>query len=538
MRSLPRQHARPRDERGAILPMVAIMLTVLMVSAAFAVDLGKQRVVRQDMQALADVVALDMVREIRGRTVQAIQADPAWQTAIDQSIARNGRTLGDAPQVEVVLGEVDPDTRAFTALTGAVEPNGVRVTAGGEVDFAFVPGSGGATRTAVAATEPVACFRMGSFALGLSAGNSPLLNALVGDALNLGVLSYDGLADAEISLLGLATELGAASADELLALPDLSLGQLFLASAEVLEREGGSTADVALLETIATSVPALPAVALADLLAITPGADSALTAGLNVLDLVATSAFLSNGSSFLTIPGLQASLGLSGTNLTSNLQVIQRPQFGCGPVDEAEASTSQVAVDLGGTLASIPNILGTTASATTTIDLDVASADGVLKDVSCGTLSPGSPDAMRVDVSDGLVTASVRVNVTLRVLGIPVAGGPIIVSTAPPAAPGSASMTFPDLLGYDTRYTTGSGNIGLTGANVNTSGFVVLGILPLGATLGGLLGGVLSAIVNPLVQALDSAVLTPLLDLLGANVSGADVWGVPRPNCDASALRG
>jgi len=33
-------------------------------------------------------------------------------------------------------------------------------------------------------------------------------------------------------------------------------------------------------------------------------------------------------------------------------------------------------------------------------------------------------------------------------------------------------------------------------------------------------------------------VLTPLLDLLGIQVSGADVWGVPRPNCDASALRG
>lgn len=537
MRSLLRQHARPRDERGAILPMVAIMLTVLMVSAAFAVDLGKQRVVRQDMQALADVVALDMVREIRGRTVQAIQADPAWQTAIDQSIARNGRTLGDAPQVEVVLGEVDPDTRAFTALTGAVEPNGVRVTAGGEVDFAFVPGSGGATRTAVAATEPVACFRMGSFALGLSAGNSPLLNALVGDALNLGVLSYDGLADAEISLLGLATELGAASADELLALPDLSLGQLFLASAEVLEREGGSTADVALLETIATSVPALPAVALADLLAITPGADSALTAGLNVLDLVATSAFLSNGSSFLTIPGLQASLGLSGTDLTSTLQVIQRPQFGCGPVDEAEASTSQVALDLGGTLVGLPSILGTTVSAGMILDLDVASADGVLKDVSCGTLEPGSPDSMRVDVTDGLATLRLTVTVTVRLLGIKIAEGPIVVQTTPPGAPGTAAMTFPTEVSYGTTYTTGSGNIGLTGVAVDTSGFVALG-LPLGFTLNGLLSPILSLIVNPLVATLDSVVLTPLLDLLGANVSGADVWGVPRPNCDASALRG
>lgn len=527
-----------RDERGSVVPMVAIMLSVILVSAAFAVDLGKQRVVRQDMQALADVVALDMARHIRGRSVAAIESDPEWDATLAQSLDRNGSTLGDTPDVEVVLGRVDPDTRAFTVLTGAAEPNGVRVTAGSEIDFAFVPGSGGATRTAVAATQPVACFRLGSFALALDSGNGPLLNALVGDALDLGVLGYDGLADAEVSLLGLATELGAASTEELLALPALTLGQLFLASAAVLEREGGSTADVTLLRTIAATVPVLPAVALADLISLAPGSDAALTAGVNVLDLVATSAFVANGSSFLTVPGVQANLGLTGTGLISRLQVIQEPQLGCGPVDLATASTSQVALDLGGTLADIPDILGTSASATMALDLDVARAEGLLKDVGCGTLEVGSPDSVRVDVTDGLVSVSLTVQVTLRVLGIPVAGGPIVVSTAPPAAPGSAAMTFPTLESYQTSYATGLGGIGLTGVAVNTSGFVALGVLPLGTTLNGLLGGVLSTIVNPLVLALDSTVLTPLFDLLGANVSGADVWGVPRPDCNAAALRG
>lgn len=527
-----------RDERGAVVPMVAIMLTVILVSAAFAVDLGKQRVVRQDMQALADVVALDMARHIRGRTVQAIEADPEWDANLAQSIARNGSTLGDTPDVEVVLGRVDPDTRAFTALTGTAEPNGVRVTAGSAIDFAFVPGSGGATRAAVAATEPLACFRMGSFALALDSGNGALLNALVGDALNVGVLSYDGLADAEVSLLGLAAELGAASAEEVLALPKIGLGPFLLATAAVLEREGGSTADVTLLETIAATVPTLAPVSLADLVSLTPGADAAMTAGLNVLDLVATSAFVANGSGFLTIPGLQANLGLTGTGLTSRLQVIQEPQVGCGAVDEAAASTSQIAVDLGGTLASLPSILGFQVSASMTLDLDVASADGLLKDVSCGTLGPGSPDTMRVDVSDGLVAATLTVQVTVRGLfGIPIAGGPIRVRTTPPAAPGSATMTFPSELSYDTGYSTGSGSIGLTGAAVDTTGFVALG-LPLGVTLNGLLSPVLSLVVTPLVASLDQLVLTPLLDLLGANVSGADVFGVPRPDCDASALRG
>lgn len=527
-----------RDERGAVVPMVAIMLTVILVSAAFAVDLGKQRVVRQDMQALADVVALDMARHIRGRSVETIEADPEWDATLAQSIARNDSTLGDTPEVEVVLGRVDPDTRAFTVLTGAAEPNGVRVTAGSAIDFAFVPGSGAATRDAVAATEPLACFRMGSFALALDSGNGALLNALVGDALNLGVLSYDGLADAEVSLLGLAAELGAASAEEVLALPKIGLGPFLLATAAVLEREGGATADVTLLETIATTVPALAPVSLADLVSIAPGADSAMSAGLNVLDLLATSAFVANGENAVAIPGLQAGLGLTGTNLTNELTIIQRPQVGCGPVDEAAASTSQIAVDLGGTLAALPDILGFQVSATMTLDLDVATADGLLKDVSCGTLGPGSPDTMRVDVTDGLASATLTVEVTIRGLfGLPIAGGPIRVRTTPPAAPGSANMTFPSELSYDTGYATGSGSIGLTGAAVDTSGFVALG-LPLGVALNSLLSPVLSLVVNPLVASLDQLVLAPLLDLLGANASGADVFGVPRPNCDASALRG
>lgn len=523
-----------RDERGAVVPMVAIMLTVILVSAAFAVDLGKQRVVRQDMQALADVVALDMARHIRGRSVETIEADPEWDATLAQSIARNDSTLGDTPEVEVVLGRVDPDTRAFTVLTGAAEPNGVRVTAGSAIDFAFVPGSGAATRDAVAATEPLACFRMGSFALALDSGNGALLNALVGDALNLGVLSYDGLADAEVSLLGLAAELGAASADEVLSLPKVGLGAFLLATATVLEREGGSSADVMLLETIAATVPALAPVSLADLVSLAPGADSAMSAGLNVLDLVATSAFVANGENAVAIPGLQAGLGLTGTNLTNELTVIQRPQVGCGPVDEAAASTSQIFIDLGGTLAETPSILGNEVSVDLTLDLEVAEANGILKDVQCGTWEPGSPDTMRVDVADGLLKATLTLDIEITGLfGLPLVSGPIVVTTLPPAAPGSANMTFPSLIAYETPYPTGAGSIGLTGASVNTSG-----LRPLGSLLDSLIAPLLSVVVTPLVSTLDSLVLAPVLDLLGANVSGADVFGVPRPNCDASALRG
>ena len=84
----------PRDERGAIIPMVALLMSVLMGAAAMGVDLGQLRVGRVDMQSLADVVSLDLARQIDGRQTQVIQADPLWAQAREQSVARNHTTYG------------------------------------------------------------------------------------------------------------------------------------------------------------------------------------------------------------------------------------------------------------------------------------------------------------------------------------------------------------------------------------------------------------------------------------------------------------
>lgn len=526
---------RRGNERGSTLPLLAILLVLLVAIAAFGVDLGQQRVVRRDMQALADVVALDMVREIKGRSVTQIQADStSWQTAIGKSVSRNDSTFGDPPTVQVELGTLDESTRAFTVATGNTIPNAVRATARSQIDFAFAPGTGGATRTAVAATKPLACFSLGSYALGLNSGNSVLLNALVNDALNLNVLSYNGLATANVSLLGIATQLGVGTVDALVALPGLSVGQFYAAVATVLQREGGSTANVQLLQTLSASVGALSPINIGQLLSLTSGEDAALGTSLNVLDLVAASAFVANGDSALAIPGLAVNLGI--TNVAAALRIIQKPQFGCGGVNEATAKTSQVALTIGGDLLNPPAILGTTATVSMSLSLDIAEANGLLTKIVCGDPTVAHPDLESVLTTDGLVNLQLRVPVTLKVLGIPVLSGTVEIGTAPPTNAQTAAMSFPTLGSYATAHPTGSGNIGLSGLVVDTSD-LKLGGITLGLTLAPLVSGILTSVVNPLVANLDSALLTPLLDLLGAQVSGADVFGVARPNCNSSALR-
>ena len=95
--------------------MVALLLVVLIPSSAMAVDLGMQRVVRRDMQTLADVVALDVVRLVDGRTASQILAGynglPTLANAVARSVARNDDdVLGDVPTVTAKLAHIDTAT--------------------------------------------------------------------------------------------------------------------------------------------------------------------------------------------------------------------------------------------------------------------------------------------------------------------------------------------------------------------------------------------------------------------------------------------
>ncbi|MEQ1787780.1 MAG: pilus assembly protein TadG-related protein, partial [Acidimicrobiales bacterium] len=95
---------RARRDRGAVLPLVALLMPMLVVVTAIAVDLGRQRSDRRLAQAGADVVALDMIRIVEGRTLDEILADPGTAVALSDSAARNGFTNA----VGFVVNTLDP----------------------------------------------------------------------------------------------------------------------------------------------------------------------------------------------------------------------------------------------------------------------------------------------------------------------------------------------------------------------------------------------------------------------------------------------
>lgn len=575
----------PRDERGAIIPMVAMLLAVLIPSSAMAVDLGMQRVVRRDMQTLADVVALDVVRLVDGRTASQIQGGfnglPTLTDAVTRSVARNDDdVLGDPPTVTATLIHIDTATGvidtvsggAIREVTGTEVPNAVEITAQGSVDFAFAGGRGPAIRTAVAVPSPSSCFRLGSFAAGVDTAQANLLNPLLAKLLNTSSVSgtlvgYQGLAAANITLLDLVgvSGLGVATPDELLKLGGLTVAQFYAAMATVLQNKGGPAASVTLLQYLSTHVNLTQTIAITDLLDITTADSAALAASFSILDLVTGAAYLANGSNTLLVPGLSATVPLLNAGATFSLAVGEAPKLACGAVGKAKARTGQVDLNLNGTLAdlpvTVPLIGGFTVRSSVSSRVFLAAAEGTLTNIVCGdaTLSTNA-EGIDVSVTSGLAS-DLKVTETLQITAtLNLAVGVVTVDvTVPATAETTGGMTTgsvsfrhpPDAYGTAKRY--GSGVVvpqlatpvlpigtkvklkPLLGPQVDVDVSTVPG---LSAALATVLSTATSNVNTSLVTPLNTNLAPTLATELGVTVGGADVFALARPSCSDPGLAG
>jgi uncharacterized membrane protein len=497
--------SQARDDRGAIIPMVAMLLVVLIPSTAIAVDLGMQRVVRRDLQALADVVALDLVRLVDGRTAAQIDSGynglPTMAAALANSVDRNVDVLGDPPQVTVKLAFMDPTTHELETVvgpggqpvtkeaTGSEVPTAVEVRAQGGIDFAFAPGKGNAVRFAIAVPSPSACFRLGSFAVGVDLHDGDLLNALLPGLLDNSTFSstlvgYQGLASADIDLLDLVgvSDLDVASPDELLALDGLTLGQFYAAMASALQADGGDTASVTLLQTLSTKANLTSHLAIRDVLDIESGNTAALAASFNVLDLVVGAAYAANGTNSFAVPGLATQLpGL--TTLMTSLAVGDKPKLACGAVGQARAQTGQVDLTLSGNLADVSTSLTGPSSLTTNLGPLGAVAGGLLTGITSGVVTGGPVTAtthveseVHLARAEGLLTRIVcgDATSTTNAEGIDVAVSASVLSSMSTqqtvAVAGTLTLRVTTLLGLDLDIATITIDLSSTQFSATTQG--------------------------------------------------------------------
>lgn len=579
---------RHREERGVVAIATAIIVCFVMIPvAALAVDIGVQRVARTDMQSLADMVALDLARHLdTGKTAtQWTNNDPSIQDLADKSLALNNNGAGKGAAVAATLGTFDTTTGDFTELPAVSDevPDAVRVVASTTVSFGFKPGEGGATRSAIAQAKTSACFQVGSYAASITPANSELfgdmLKPLIGSS-TIGAVGYNGLASTKINLLDVVESdyIGVGTVSELLSMDNLTVAKVFRASAAVL-RARGLLAEANVFDLAAVSAVASTTIDLGDLFGLSTAGDAALDTDVNALDLLLGTVFLANGDHLLDIDNLQASLGSVAVTNTS-LKVIQRPQIAC---DKDEAKTAQVRLtsdikvsvenspllNQGGAQLRLVDLSGSNDNNIALhLDANLAGARAKLREVSC------NPDTFDIDVWSELASLSLTGQVhlagtvALNLLGVAGVSVPIkldlavTASTSNPAAgPTPTQIKIPPMT-YDDHATVGSAdqtlpqlNVSIVPGTLQVIGNVtvkVLGIpvvvptgdilsalnpvlLPLVAGLAGT--GRIGSVVNPLIDKLN-VIVGQLSSGLGLNLGGADVWGLPTPNCRTPVLRG
>jgi uncharacterized membrane protein len=467
-------------ERGAVIPFLALCISVIVLVGAFSVDLGRAMVLRRDLQRVADITALDASKFLTSGT--ATSQLTSVRNAAVRSAARNNWTL-DPSDVHLVQLSGDTWTRIDTSTS---VPDGVEVVAHGSVSYDFQPGGTSTTRSAVASRQSAAGVEIGTDLATIDTSEATMLNRVFGvfggnSGMALDLVSWRGLATGDVTLGDLAVAAGSSDTDAFLT-ATTTYGEQLQIVARALTAEGDTataTAVDAYRDALSATVTGLT-VRAGDFLSVSTGdADSVAGASLDVLSLLRGELFLARQG--IAVSGTFGSNVLGIGNVTLNAQVVHPPTIAFGPVGTS-ATNGQISFNVSTSLLGVPVQLGASA----------ATGSATLTSVACTAIGPSAS-----------ATASARTTLTgltLSLANLPISLG---LTAAPPTTLSFASP--------------------FTWINSQHVGATTLG---LATTLGGALGPlgpILGTAVNGLLAPLENAVVSPILRGLGVSVAGADV---------------
>lgn len=509
--------------------MLALLCLVLVV------DTGRLYFEQRRLQRIADSAALDAATE---GALCSLDDGPTLTSLAAASATRNGfdGNVADAPNsVRGGYLETVDGIRVFTASSSRTEA--VQVELGKAVPASLVAGGifGRIIDLRAQATAqriPTVTFTAGSALLRIDSAKSallnPLLSGLLGTNLNLNAVAYQGIADADVSLLDfmqsaglIGTRITAGAVDQALN-TSLSLANFSAATVNVLDSK--HVAAVGLLRNQLVGVKSA-SLKLADIIALdaTPGmVQEALKTRVNVLDLLTAAAMAANKGNAVNL-----NLGVAG--VSAKLQVIEPPQKAVGwPGMEngqwrTKAKTAQIKLTVGANPALLTGLVAGD------IGLTVSAAQGEawFEQARCRTLAHASTDidlagqtglaAVSLTKSSGSGNAEVKVSV----LGIPLVGAEVGLNTTVGAS-AVRDLDYEVLNKNEDlpeKKTIASGN----GIATKIDNLDVKVTTPVLLDLSLVTNAVKSLVVGEIVNDLVNPVVVPLLGLLGVQPGVMDV---------------
>lgn len=534
-----------RDERGAILPLTVLVMTLTVTLASLAIDIGGDRVVRRDMQSVADVVALDLARNLDGRAASGYSGFSAtspsstlFATQKAASVSRQSGLLANPNTVTARLAVANQQTGAFIRWAASSDiPNAVRVWSTGSSAFRILPTTPRSTnlqRSALAVIgQPIVCISAGATLADLTPGGT--LDVLLGKLIGINQLSLvspGGVASlsALVPLGQLATQLNVGTVDQL-ATASVTGQSFLIAAATVLSNKGDNVA-ANVLNAIAAKVSGSN-LTVSQILNLNTGVGTAANLNIDAFSLAQAVIEISNKNNFVDLTLPVGITGLASTTLQA--KVIEAPRIACGPIG-TKATSSQVQIKLSADVAS--GLLSGLVASAKINDLLVTAGNGAgtITSITCsiGAATVG----VNADTSVGMLKLHLLTTLLLGIIKLAIDvpdpatnpnGTAIGTSSSIPLTfnfpAGSTSLPAPQTAG------TGMTSLGLSSITpkVTVTAGVVLNLSSLiSGTVVPLLG-VVDGVVSPL--------LTSVLSSLGIRLGTVEIQPTTRPACNEPVLR-
>jgi uncharacterized membrane protein len=433
MRQRDRVAASGGRQRGSI-PILAFSFVIVVLILSFAIDAGYAFMQRRNLQRTADMAAL-----AGAQTLPGCANATSFTSVVNANVTANMGSNVSGLTVSALCGvwtsplptATVPGT--FVAYTqgnaaSAAAGNAVQVSLSMTIPSFFqLVGTRTIAATATARKAPaVVSFKVDSGLLALSTSNSVLSSILTPLGVNVQayVASGQQLVGATVTPSGLLQALGisvagdvtVASLTGLATIQNLTVGKLLTATQTALATQGAAvSASITALNGVVSALANSSALNLPVNLfgsATSPGVlanidmagvsdANALTANVNVMDLISAAIIGGSGVNAISIP----SLSILGNLVTANASIISPPQIGIGGVG-AQASTAQVRINLqvntqaSGLLGGVLNIAGTSLKLPLTVEL--AQSTATVTALQCGA----TPSAT-LQVTSGLVNLCV-----------------------------------------------------------------------------------------------------------------------------------
>lgn len=573
--SSPRNQRRASGrarQRGATAVFVAFALPMLTAVIALVIDIGQLYYAQRDLEKLATLAALDASRAQSGCFIGGDGTPGSLNAAVasvNSTLVANNVVAGDGITPTVRFGRYDatitPGRRVFAVLTesdpavDSVQVTLTRPQPAPLVPFIFSSGGGGAlgnlTASASAQHAPVASFMIGTTTVSLNQVSplNGLLTGLLGSSVNLNLIGYQGLANANVTLVGLQTALGIANPGDLLS-TELPLGTLINAIATA-AGNAGQTAVAATLDTLAALADPSRTTTLGEALGIEDGVENLVGAlPLNTLQLLQSLAFsAANG-----LYPIELNLGANVLNLVSLRTFLQVGQLAqpslafdgtgagrpgsSGGLARTSAKTQQVTLRLRFVVNNVPG-LSALAQVKLGLDLGVSGATSNLRSILCPsalsipvrtqpvvelgtvvrpvTLSVGSFSNTN---PSNPVTSGSLLNVAFGLLSIKLNNSidASVAGTGTETDPVKTLFTGPFPSDPVVVGTVVSLSDTVNGLSASLRGNLDICITPLLCLPAGSLASAVLGILGPVTQVLD-LVVQPLLQVLGVQLGAATI---------------